>query len=61
MFRDIDGQTPGSTVIPDQVLMKAKAAMVSGVEIYPTGAILGKALEALPAGSGVIKVLVTLK
>ncbi|MFN8499612.1 MAG: hypothetical protein U0641_17305, partial [Anaerolineae bacterium] len=41
--------------------MKAKAAMVSGVEIYPTGAILGKALEALPAGSGVIKVLVTLK
>lgn len=41
--------------------MKAKAAIVSGVEVYPTGAILGKALEALPSGGGVIKVLVTLK
>ena len=41
--------------------MKAKPAVIGGVEVYPTGAILGKALEPLPKGTGVIKVLVTLK
>jgi len=29
--------------------------------LYPTGAILGKALESLQQGTGVIKVLVTLR
>ncbi|MFN8473964.1 MAG: hypothetical protein U0822_17365 [Anaerolineae bacterium] len=41
--------------------MKAKPASLNGVEVYPTGAILGKALEPLPKGTGIIKVLVTLK
>ncbi len=41
--------------------MKATPAVVNGVEVYPTGAILGKALEPLAQGDGVIKVLVTLK
>jgi len=31
------------------------------VEIYPTGAVLGKALEGLERGTGKIRVLVTLK
>ncbi len=34
---------------------------VNGVLIYPTGAILGKALEAHSQGTGLIKVLVTLR
>lgn len=41
--------------------MKAQAEMVNGVAVYPTGAILGKALEPLQQGAGVIKVLVTLR
>jgi hypothetical protein len=41
--------------------MKAEPVESNGVEIYPTGAILGKALEPLAAGNGVIKVLVTLR
>lgn len=41
--------------------MKASPAVVSGVEIYPTGAILGKALQPLDGRRGVIKVLVTLR
>jgi hypothetical protein len=41
--------------------MKAHAAVVNGVLVYPTGAILGKALEPLQRGVGVIKVLVTLR
>ncbi len=41
--------------------MKAKPDVVDGVLIYPTGAILGKALEPLLSGTGVIKVLVTLR
>ncbi len=40
--------------------MKAKPLMVNEVQIYPAGAVLGKALEALDEGSGVIKVLLTL-
>jgi hypothetical protein len=38
--------------------MKAEPVMVQGVAIYPTGAILGKALEPLDAGSGTIQVLI---
>jgi hypothetical protein len=41
--------------------MKARPRVVKGVVIYPTGAILGKALEPLQRGTGVIKVLVTLR
>jgi hypothetical protein len=32
--------------------MKAKAVTIDGVEIYPTGAILGKALEPLQKRGG---------
>lgn len=38
--------------------MKAQPVVISGIEIYPTGAILGKAMEALVSGKGIIKVLV---
>jgi hypothetical protein len=38
--------------------MKAKSITVNEVEIYPTGTILGKALEPLQNTEGVIKVLV---
>jgi hypothetical protein len=41
--------------------MKASPVVVGGVAIYPTGAILGKALEPLEQGKGVIKILVTLR
>jgi hypothetical protein len=41
--------------------MKASAERVGRVEIYQTGTILGKALEPLGYGKGVIKVLVTLR
>ncbi len=41
--------------------MKASPVVVSGVEIYPTGAILGKALQPLEGRRGIIKVLVTLR
>jgi hypothetical protein len=41
--------------------MKAKPVVVSGVEIYPTGTILGKALASWDKGSGMIQVLVTLR
>ncbi len=41
--------------------MKAAPILINGVEIYRTGTILGKALEPLNAGTGVIKVLVTLR
>ncbi len=37
--------------------MRAEPVMVQGVAVYPTGAIIGKALESLAAGSGVIQVL----
>jgi hypothetical protein len=40
--------------------MKARPRVVKGTLVYPTGAILGKALEALKRGSGKIKVLVIL-
>ena len=41
--------------------MKARPELVGGVAVYPTGAILGKALEPLAAGTGTISVLVTLR
>jgi hypothetical protein len=41
--------------------MKASPVMVSGVALYPTGTILGKALGSLESGTGLIRVLVTLK
>ncbi len=41
--------------------MKASPVLVGGVEIYRTGTTLGKALEPLKEGTGVIKVLVTLR
>lgn len=41
--------------------MKASPTLVNGVAIYPTGTILGKALESLQGGNGVVKVLVMLR
>jgi hypothetical protein len=41
--------------------MRAAHIVIGGMEIYPTGAILGKALEPLKAGKGIIKVLVMLR
>jgi hypothetical protein len=38
--------------------MKAKPVVIRGIAIYPTGAILGKALQPLKAGRGLINVLV---
>jgi hypothetical protein len=40
---------------------KAKSVTINDAEIYPTGAILGKALEPLQKTEGVIKVLVMLR
>lgn len=41
--------------------MKASPVLVNGFAFYPTGTILGKALEPLEVGTGVIKVLVILR
>jgi len=41
--------------------MKASPVVVSGMQIYPTGAILGKALEPLEAGTGIVLALITLR
>jgi len=41
--------------------MKAKPVLVNGVAVYPTGTILGKAMQPLASGKGLIKVLVTLR
>ena len=59
----------GSIVVGDLLVtastlghaMKAKSTTINGVEIYPTGAILGKALEPLQESEGLIKVLVMLR
>lgn len=40
--------------------MKAKPLLFNGVEIYPPGTILGKALGSLESGTGMIPVLITL-
>lgn len=41
--------------------MRATPYTINGVEMYPTGVILGKALEALDAQEGVIKVLIVMR
>jgi hypothetical protein len=41
--------------------MKARPVRIRGAAIYPTGAILGKALTSMDHGEGTIKVLVNLK
>ena len=41
--------------------MKAKPITVSGVTFYPSGVVIGKALEGLAGGTGLISVLVTLQ
>jgi hypothetical protein len=41
--------------------MKAQPVVIGGVEIYRPGTTLGKALEPLDSGTGVIEVLVTLQ
>lgn len=38
--------------------MKASPRVVDGMEVYPTGTILGKALEKMDSGEGLIKVLI---
>ena len=40
--------------------MKADPVNVGGVEFYRPGTIIGKALESLDKGTGVIRVLITL-
>ena len=51
----VTASTPGHA-------MKAESTVVNGVEIYPQGAILGKALERFEGpGTGIIKVLVNAK
>lgn len=54
--------TPGSLLVSAGTrghAMLARPVEVGGVEIYPTGAILGKALEPLADGVGLISVLLT--
>jgi hypothetical protein len=41
--------------------MKASPVVINGTKIYPTGAIVGKALDQLVSGQGTIKILVTIK
>ena len=50
----VTSSTPGHA-------MKAKPKKTNGIETYPTGAILGKALETWEEGTGMIKVLVMLR
>lgn len=50
----VTSSTPGHA-------MKARPAMIEGVAIYPTGAILGKALEPMKGKRGSIRVLVSLR
>ena len=50
----VTASTPGHA-------MKAKQIRINGVDIYPTGAILGKALQSLGEERGVIKVLIMLR
>jgi hypothetical protein len=56
--------TPGDLLVTSSTpgyAMKASPVIVGGVEIYPTGALLGKAMEELKDGHGVIKVLLSLR
>ena len=41
--------------------MKAQPAMVNGFPMYQSGTVIGKALETLEGGTGLIKVLVMLR
>jgi hypothetical protein len=41
--------------------MKAKALVVRGVRLYGSGTILGKALQPLKRGAGVVRVLLMLR
>lgn len=41
--------------------MKAQPVLVGGVEVYPAGSILGKAMGSLEEGEGIVQVLITLK
>lgn len=41
--------------------MKATPQTINGVEVYPTGTIIGKALEALGGNEGIVKVLVVMR
>lgn len=50
----VTANTPGHA-------MKASAIEIEGFSFYPSGIILGKALEALEEGTGVIQILVTLQ
>lgn len=43
------------------VAMKAEPIQIQGVDIYPTGTIIGKALEGLANGEGIIQMLVMLR
>lgn len=55
---------PGDLLVTSSMpgyAMKASPVVVNGVEIYPTGAILGKAMQTLEEGTGVIQVLVMLR
>ena len=55
---------PGDLLTTSSTLghgMRATPVMINNVAIYPTGTILGKALEPLERGSGLIRVLVTLR
>jgi len=48
----VSSPTPGHA-------MKAQPVPVSGIPIYQSGTLIGKALEPLESGTGVIQVLVT--
>lgn len=51
---------PGDLLTTSRVpgyAMKAKATMVHGIAIYPQGTIVGKALESLSHGQGVIEIM----
>ncbi|NOX60574.1 MAG: hypothetical protein GXP42_01285 [Chloroflexi bacterium] len=54
---------PGDLLTPSNTpghAMKAKPVNLDGIEFYRPGTIIGKALEALDEGTGVIRVLITL-
>ncbi|MFN8474913.1 MAG: hypothetical protein U0822_22185 [Anaerolineae bacterium] len=55
---------PGDLLVTSSVpgrAMKATPKLVGDVEVYPTGAVLAKALEPLADGQGVIQALLTLR
>ena len=56
--------SPGDLLTTSTTLghaMRAEPTVVNNIAIYPTGTILGKAMEPLDRGSGSIRVLVTLR